>query len=241
MRYIIYARVSTNVQDTDTQLQECLDYVNKHKQDGDTVIQFNEPETSTRTPMEERVKLKEMLDFVKPNDTVIVYKLDRLARDGEELVYIYRSKLTKKNVKVVSLYEPHIDKANIHIYAFLAETERENVSIRTKSALKNKQNRMEKVGREWYGFKTDPNIIQLERKRARSYEKPYKLIPEEREYQASQLMIQWHSKGLSYQEIANELSSQGYTNRAGKPFQKMTVYRVLQRKERYNLAHVVQV
>src|SRR5687768_11869490 len=30
MRYIIYARVSTNVQDTDTQLQECLDYVNKH-------------------------------------------------------------------------------------------------------------------------------------------------------------------------------------------------------------------
>lgn len=239
MRYIIYARVSTNQQETDTQLQECIDYVESKKTAQDEVIMFNEPETSSRIPMEERLKLKEMINFVKSGDTLIIYKLDRLARDGEELVYIYRSKLIKKGIKVISLYEPHIDKANIHIYAFLAETERENIRIRTCSALKAKQNRMEKVGTEWYGFRADPNELQLSRDRARSYNKPFKLIPEQKEYQASLLMIEWHGKGLSYQEIANELNAQGYTNRVGKPLEKMTVYRVVQRKERYNQALAV--
>lgn len=236
MRYIIYARVSTNMQDTDTQLQECINYVNKHKTDKDEVIHFNEPETSSRIPMDERVKLKEMLNFVKPGDMVVIYKLDRLARDGEELVYIYRSKLIKKGVNVISLYEPHIDKANIHIYAFLAETERENIRVRTKSALKNKQKRMEKVGREWYGFKANPNELQMHKERARSFGKPYKLIPEPKEFEACGLMVQWHKEGLSYQQIADELNAQGYANQSGKPLQKMTVYRVVQRKEMYSPA-----
>lgn len=238
MRYIIYSRVSTNLQETDTQIQECINYVKDNKKDDDEVIYFNEPETSSRIPLEKRVKLSEMLATVKTGDTVIVYKLDRLARDGEELVYIYRSKLTKKGIKVVSLYEPHIDKANIHIYAFLAETERENIKIRTKSALKAKQNRFEKVGTTWYGFKTDPNILQT-RERARSFNKPYKLIPDEKQYQAALLMIDLHKRGLSYQQIADELNARGYANQTGKALQKMTVYRVIQRQEMYNQALAV--
>lgn len=236
MRYIIYTRVSTNQQETDTQIRECIDYVNSKKIDKDEVIRFDEPDTSSRIPMEDRLQLQQMINYVKSGDTLVIYKLDRLARDGEELVYIYRSKLVKKGVNVVSLYEPHIDKANIHIYAFLAETERENIRIRTCSGLKAKQNRFEKVGREWYGFETDSTQLQLSRERARSYNKPYKLIPEPKEYEACLLMIEWHGNGLSYQEIADELNAQGYANRSGKPLQKMTVYRVVQRKERYNQA-----
>ncbi len=239
MRYIIYARVSTNLQDTDTQLQECLTYVESVKQPGDEVIRFDEPETSSRIGMDERVQLQEMLKFVKPGDCLVIYKLDRLARDGEELVFIYRSKLIKKGVKVVSLYEPHIDKANIHIYAFLAETERENVSLRTKSALKAKQNRMEKVGATWYGFRTKDDEPQLTRERARSFKKPYKLIPDDRELEAVQLMIELDKQLLSYQAIADELSAQGFLNRAGKPIHKMSVYRVLQNQGRYSQALAV--
>ena len=229
MRYIVFSRVSTKLQTVDNQIKECLEYVEKLKKEGDEIIQFDEPETSSRIPMDDRVKLKEMLDSVKKGDTLVIYKLDRLARDGEELVYIYRSKLIKKGVNVVSLYEPHIDNANIHIYAFLGETERNNIRVRTKSGLKRKQANMEKVGAAWYGYQTDPTKLQLHKEDCHSYGKPYLLIPEEKEQQQVSLMVEWHQQGLSYGEIANELESRGYTNRKGNPVQKMTVYRVLQR------------
>jgi DNA invertase Pin-like site-specific DNA recombinase len=223
--------VSTKLQTVDNQIKECLEYVEKIKQEGDEIIQFDEPETSSRIPMDERVKLKEMLDSVKKGDTLVIYKLDRLARDGEELVYIYRSKLIKKGINVVSLYEPHIDNANIHIYAFLGETERNNIRVRTKSGLKRKQANMEKVGTVWYGYKTDETRLQLHKENTHSYGKPYLLIPDETEQRGLSLMIDWHKQGMSYQEIADALDSKGYKNRKGKPFQKMSVYRILQRQE----------
>ena len=96
MRYVVFSRVSTKLQTVENQIRECLDYVESSKQDNDEIVRFDEPETSSRIPMDERVKLQEMLNFVKKGDTLVIYKLDRLARDGEELVYIYRSKLIKK-------------------------------------------------------------------------------------------------------------------------------------------------
>ena len=229
MRYIIFSRVSTKLQTVDNQIKECLEYVESNKQPYDEIVQLDEPETSSRIPMDERVKLKEMLNLVKKGDTLVIYKLDRLARDGEELVYIYRSKLIKKGVKVVSLYEPYIDNANIHIYAFLGETERNNIRIRTISGLKRKQANMEKVGTAWYGYKTDETKLQLSKEKTPSFGKPYLLIPEQKEQEQVNLMVEWHGQGMSYGEIANELESRGYTNRKGNPVQKMTVYRILQR------------
>lgn len=229
MRYIIFSRVSTKKQTVENQIKECLDYVEKEKKPGDEIIRFEEPETSSRIDLEERIQLQEMLRFIQPGDTLVIYKLDRLARDGEELVYIYRSKLIKRKIKVVSLYEPHIDKANIHIYAFLGETERNNISLRTISGLKAKQSRMEKVGTCWYGYTTDPHKLQLHKPDCHSHGKPYLLIPETKEAEQVSLMAQWHQEGLSYGEIARRLESIGHTNRKGNPVGKMTVYRVVQR------------
>lgn len=229
MRYVVFSRVSTKKQTVENQIRECLDYVEKNKQPEDEVIRFDEPETSSRIPMDEREKLQEMLTFTKPGDTLVIYKLDRLARDGEELVYIYRSKLIKKKIKVVSLYEPHIDNANIHIYAFLGETERNNIRLRTISGLKSKQARMEKVGTTWYGYKTDETKLQLHKPDCHSYEKPYLLIPNEDEQQQVSLMWEMYQQGLSYGQIVSELETKGFRNRKGNPVHKSTVYRVLQR------------
>lgn len=234
MRYIIYTRVSTDKQTVDNQIKECQEYVEKVKTPEDQVIFLEEPETSSRIPMENRVKLKEMIDNVRKGDTLVIYKLDRLARDGEELVYIYRSKLIKQGVKVVSLYEPHIDNANIHIYAFLAETERNNISLRTKSGLKRKQAKMEKVGHAWYGYKTDPDKLQTHKPDCHSYGKPYLLIPDSNEQAQVELMIQCRSEGMSYQQIADTLLNNGYRNRKGKPVIKTTVHKVLTRLGKNN-------
>lgn len=232
MRYVIFSRVSTKLQTVENQIRECIDYVNSNKQADDEIIRFDEPETSSRIPMEERTKLQEMLNFVKKGDVLVIYKLDRLARDGEELVYIYRSKLIKKGIKVVSLYEPHIDNANIHIYAFLGETERNNIRIRTISGLKQKQSKMEKVGTCWYGYKTDPTKIQTHRTDCHSYGKPYLLIPEETEQEQVRVMQELFAQGYSYGQIVSELESKGFRNRKGNPVHKSTVYRVLQRLQK---------
>jgi DNA invertase Pin-like site-specific DNA recombinase len=240
MRYLIFSRVSTDEQTVDNQILECLEYVQGRKQPNDEIVRFDEPETSSRIPMDKRVVLQELLNNVSNGDTLVIYKLDRLARDGEELVYIYRSKLIKKGVKVVSLYEPHIDNANIHIYAFLAETERNNIRIRTISGLKRKQEKLEKVGTTWYGYKTDDEQLQLHNERARSHKKPYKLIPHEEEMRNVGLMVEWHKEGLSYQEIATALDERGYKNRVGNSFHKMTVYRILKDQQKRYQAQTLE-
>ncbi len=240
MRYIIYTRVSTDKQTVDNQIKECQEYVDKVKSPDDQIIMLEEPETSSRIPMDDRVKLKEMIDNVRKGDTLVIYKLDRLARDGEELVYIYRSKLIKQGVKVVSLYEPHIDNANIHIYAFLAETERSTIRIRTKSGLKRKQAKMEKVGTTWYGYKTDPDKLQTHKPDCHSYGKPYLLIPDEQEQKIISIMIESYEQGMTFQQIVDMLSSKGCRNRKGKPFQKMSVWQVLQRLGKLNPARMLE-
>lgn len=239
MRYIIFSRVSTKKQSTIQQRLECFKEVQKIMKFGDEILFYDEPETSSRTPMEDRKKLQEMLAFVRSGDTVVIYKLDRLARDGEELVYIYRSKLIKKGINVISLYEPHIDNANIHIYAFLGETERNNIRLRTISSLHAKQEAMEKVGTTWYGYKTDETKLQP-RQDVHSSNKPYLLIPDEDEIQQVSLMYELRKQGQTYGEIAHELERQGFRNRKGNPIHKKSVWCILKRleKQRQCLEHL---
>jgi len=237
MRYIIFGRVSTSMQTTENQIWECRNHVETVRKEGDEVIEFDEPETSTRLSPDSRPILKAMREFIKRGDTLIVYKMNRLARDSEEMIVIY-NELLRKGVNVYSIQEPKLDKSIICVFAMVAEMERESIRKTTQTGLRRKQAMMEKVGTTWYGYKTDETIIQ-KREKVRSTGKAYKLIPDEKEYPACLLMIEWHKQGLSYQDIANELNAQGYSNREGKPLQKMTVYRVLQRKEMYNQALAV--
>lgn len=235
-RLIIYSRVSTKKQATLNQIQKCQRYAKTIAKPEEEIIFFNENESTTRLPWQKRPKLAEMMEFVRKGDLVIVYSLDRIARKGTELAWLYQDKLIGNGVNVYSLMEPYIGPGQIHIHAYIAEMERDHISTKTKDALLEKQNCMEKVGQSWYGFMTDPNILNMN-ELARTYKKPYKLIPENSEYEACQLMIELQAKGLTYEEIALDLSSQGYKNRAGNPFHAMTVYRVLKRKDKYQLAH----
>ncbi len=228
MRYVKLVRVSTKEQDVEMQIMETNRYIDMHNTHNDEVIEFSEPETSTKIHMDDRPVLQEMMKTVKRGDVLVVYKVDRLARDGDQLVYIYKT-ITKKGVTIVSLYEKHIDDANIHIYAFMGEKERENIRIRTKSGLKRKQEKLEKVGATWYGYKVDETKLQLEKELTFSYGKPYLLIPEEEESKQVSKMVELYKTGLNYREIAIKMKELGHKNRKGNPVQEMTIYRVLHR------------
>ena len=76
-----------------------------------------------------RPKLKELLDFVREGDTVIVESYSRLARSSKDLLFII-DKLQEKKVSFVSL-EENIDtttpqgKLMLTIFAGLSQFERE--------------------------------------------------------------------------------------------------------------------
>lgn len=215
------------MQDTENQLFEINNYLDSVRQEGDEIIQFDEKAKSTRLEMEDRPVLKQMMEFIKRGDTVVVYKLNRLAR-GHELALIHHMITKKTKANIVSLYEKDINDELIHAYALVGAFERKNIRDNTITALKNKQAKMEKVGTTWYGYKTDETKLQ-EREKVRSTGKPYLLIPEEKEAEQVELMVELHQEGYSYGQIANELETRGFLNRAGNPVQKMTVYRVIQR------------
>lgn len=222
------------MQMVENQISACYHYVNSVKKEGDEIIEFQEPETSSRIPAENRTHLQEMLNFIEEGDTLVIYMLDRLARYGQELINIYYD-LVDDGIIVHSVMEPKADKTYVHLYAMLAMMERENIQARTITALKRKQADMEKVGAVWYGYKLDESVLNTH-ERARTYNKPYKLIPDEKEAEQVALMVEWRKEGLSYGEIARELDARGYKNRSGNPPEKSTVFRVLQRLKKQHQA-----
>lgn len=232
-RWIIYYRVSGKKQETLHQLQLCEEKVRSIMQPGDEIFYFDEGQTTTRLPMDQRPKLKEMLDFVRKGDTVVVFSLDRLARKGSELSHIYDDLLISQGIKVISLKQGEMKPSMIHIWAFVAQEERDSISFNTTEALKAKQDRMEKVGRTWYGFKLDHSILNP-RKDHKTYNQPYKLIPEPDEYRLCLEMIRLRDLFHTYEEIVDMINKRGHRTREGKPFSKMSVYRIIQRRERYD-------
>ena len=98
-----------------------------------------------------RVKLNELMEHVREGDVIVVWKLDRLGRSLRDLVSLV-SKFQEKGVGFQSLQD-NIDtttpmgKLNFHLFAALAEFERDIISERTKAGLNAARARGRKGGR----------------------------------------------------------------------------------------------
>jgi DNA invertase Pin-like site-specific DNA recombinase len=116
-----YARVSTEEQDTDMQVRLL------------------------------RPALAKALQTLKPGDTLIFYKLDRLARSIQQLLEIL-AKIEAAGASVKSLTEPfNTDTAAgrmmMHMLGCFAEFERSIIRERTKAGLQAARARGQKLGR----------------------------------------------------------------------------------------------
>lgn len=87
----------------------------------------------------ERTGLKEALEFTRPGDTLVVWKLDRLGRSLKDLIEIVQT-LQGRGIGFKSLQES-IDtttpggKLVFHVFAALAEFERDIIRERTHAGL----------------------------------------------------------------------------------------------------------
>lgn len=135
-----YARVSTKDQSFDLQLDAL-------KKTGCTKI-YRDVASGAKA---ERPALKDLLDNIRTDDVLVVWKLDRLGRSLRHLVELV-NELREKNAGLQSLNDP-IDtttpqgRFGFNLFASLAEFERELIRERTHAGLSAARARGRRGGR----------------------------------------------------------------------------------------------
>ena len=139
MARIGYARVSTKDQNLDLQLAElekagCEKVYSEHK-----------------SGVKARLELAEAIKYLRKGDILVVYKFDRLGRSLSDLLSVI-SELHEKGVEIMSLKD-NIDTSSVsgklmmHIFASLAEFERDLIVERTQAGRKAAMAKGKKMGR----------------------------------------------------------------------------------------------
>ena len=156
-----------------------------------------------------RPGIQMVIDKVKSRkvDNVVVFKLDRLARNLKEACEISEL-MQKKGVALHSISEK-IDtgsatgKLFYNILSAMNEWERGVISERTVTALALKKSKGQRISRfAPYGYKFDgDNIVKVDK-----------------EQEVIQIVKNMAAKGNTIQSIINYLSIQGYSNRKGNGF-----------------------
>lgn len=133
-KFVAYYRVSTDRQgQSGLGLQAQQDAVRLFLNGGkwQLVGEFTEIESGTRKQLANRPMLKSALDLCrKQKATIVVAKLDRLARDVQ-----FISELLNSNVKFICADMPEADRTFLQMMAVFAEYEGRRIGERTKSAL----------------------------------------------------------------------------------------------------------
>ena len=135
-----YARISTNGQELNLQIDAL-------KKAGCQKI-FKEIAKGVKT---ERCELSKLLSVVKPGDTIVIWKLDRIGRSLKHLITLFNDLIAKK-VSIVSLQDP-INTATaqgrlmFNLFASLAEFEKDLIRERTMAGLSSARARGRTGGR----------------------------------------------------------------------------------------------
>lgn len=150
-------------------------------------------------------------------DAVVVFKSDRMSRDGIESLQIEKLFLPK-GVAYLSVTEGCLTSESVDdefmsfIRAGLNQRERKLISMRTKQALNRNREKGERIGgRPAYVWQ----VMNGE------------MVPEPLEQEAIRRMKALETKGFSIREITKALKDEGITNRKGRPFAQTQIFRIL--------------
>lgn len=216
-QYVIYRRVSTEdqgksghglaAQDRDISL-----FLENYSEEPYEVVETFTDILSGKTS--DRPELTEALKLVrKAGAELLVSKLDRLSRKVSFIATIMDD--PKVKLRVASM--PYADNFQLHIYAALAEQEREFISARTKAALAEAKAKGKKLGGIRPTTEARNKAIQANAK-ARA-DKVAKTVQPLR------------AQGASLREIADALNTSGVPTARGGKWQASQVKRVLERLE----------
>lgn len=216
-QYVTYKRVSTQDQGRSglglaAQERDIGLYLEAFSEEPYEVIgDFVEVQTSM---MDDRPELAKALELVRSQGAeLLVGKLDRLSRKVSFIANLMED--PKVSLRVAAM--PSADKFQLHIYAALAEQEREFISARTKAALAEAKARGVKLGglRDATGRR---NIAIQENAK-------------ERAEKVAGIIRPLRNQGVTLRAIAATLNKSGVTTARGGQWQASQVQRTLARLE----------
>jgi DNA invertase Pin-like site-specific DNA recombinase len=201
-RFVVYTRVSTKKQGDsglglDAQERDIQLFLDNYSEvPWEVLARFQDVESGARS---DRPELEKAIALAKAEGaTLLVAKLDRLSRSVAFIATLLEDR--KLNFRVASM--PYADKFQLHIYAALAEQERDFISKRTSAALREAKARGVKLGGYREGHKAHHQAItaSADRNAAR----------------VAQTILSRRASGATYAAIADELNALGVTTaRAG--------------------------
>ena len=214
-KYVTYKRVSTQEQGRSglglaAQDRDIGIFLEAYSEEPFEVIgEFLEVQTGSA---DDRPKLAKALELVRQTGAeLLVAKLDRLSRKVAFIATLMED--SKIRLRVAAM--PSADKFQLHIYAALAEQEREFISIRTKAALAEAKAKGVKLG----GLRNATNRRnQVVQERAR-----------ERADRVAGIILPLRSQGASLRAIADALNVSGVSTARGGQWQASQVQRTIQR------------
>lgn len=163
---------------------------------------------------DDRPELGKALDLVKKHRaTLLVSKLDRLSRR----VAFIAEKIADPRVDLRVASLPNADRFQLHLFAALAEAERDLISTRTKAALAAAKARGQALGGRREGA-VAASTARKEQARAR-------------EAEAATLAHQLRTEGTPLRRIAQALHDAGMTPANGGSWSATQVQRMLDRRE----------
>lgn len=231
-KFVAYYRVSTQKQgNSGLGLQAQKNAVAYHiKENGNLIGEFIEVETGTRK--KKRVEIYKAIELAKSSKaTLIVAKLDRLARDVE-----FTSALFNGGVDFICCDNPNANKLTIQLLSVIAEHEAEVISKRIKDALKVKKEKIEKgIYTNKDGSTMTPIDGEVRLGNPNGFGEYQKLGVEKikenarnnkNNIQAMDIICSARKEGMTFQAIADKLNRLQYTTRRGKQFNPIQVQRL---------------
>ena len=214
-RYVTYQRVSTKKQGDsglglDAQKRDIQLFLDNYSEEPWEVLgDYTDVMSGSSS---DRPELLKAISLAKQNKaTLLVAKLDRLSRKVSFIATLIEDK--KLNFRVANM--PHADKFQLHIYAALAEQERDFISKRTIAALTEAKKRGVVLGGRRKGAEKRHIAVKAEADRNAS-----KVID---------LIKPLKDAGQTLQQIADSLNASGVKTSRGGQWYPISVKRVLER------------
>ncbi len=192
----------------DAQKKTVMDYLNGRN--WDLLREFTEIETGKGSnALSKRAVLKEAITFAKKNNaTLIIAKLDRLARN-----VLFIATLLESKAKFVCADMPEANSLTIQIMAAMAEYEAKKISERTREALAQAKARGVKLGNPNLNIDNTMRIVQ-----ANNFADNLR-----------QTIQAYINNGLSQRQIVEQLNKTGVKTYKGKDWHLISLQRVIKR------------
>jgi DNA invertase Pin-like site-specific DNA recombinase len=213
MRYVAYYRVSTEKQGTSgLGLEAQRSDVRRFIQPENIDLELTEIESGKKA---QRPVLNQAIELCRKHGaTLLIAKLDRLSRDVS-----FISNLMKSGIKFIAVDQPSATELTIHIYAAMAQDERQRISKRTKDALAVKKAQGIKLG-------SPQNLTNVARKKAVISIKS-KALNNENNIRAKAMINLLKGQGYTLQAIADKLNASGFKTSKGNEFKPMQIKRLV--------------